>query len=667
MTVRKIKRLLIANRGEIACRIMRSCRSMGIEAVAVYSDPDSRSLHTRMADLTVALGGAETRESYLNMEKVLAAAKSAQCDAIHPGYGFLSENADFAARVLAAGMYFIGPSPEAIRALGDKLSSKRIARAAAVPLLPSVEDIDWEKDAAGCRPRIEAFVKQFGFPLLIKASAGGGGRGMKKVLRAEDLDEALGSASREAQSFFGNSMLFIERYVERARHVEVQIVGDRHGNVLHLFDRDCSCQRNHQKVIEEAPAPALKDETRAMLYDAACRLAKAAGYSNAGTVEFLVDHNQQIYFLEVNSRLQVEHPVTEAITGVDLVALQIEVAEGRDLLKSPPPIPERPIGCAIEVRICAEQPEHGFIAATGRLNAVTWPEGEQVRIDTGFTPGDRVTHYYDSLLAKLIISGASRQESLQRLYDAFECTAISGIATNLAFIQRLVKQPAFIDVQHHIQWAQQFASGPEQGNYLAAIAAGLLAARPLPQHAGPWDRRNAFRICGAARQLHRVKVNDDVLDVSLESHDGASFMLSSSGQSTTFRLLEESSHEPFRSLRLLSDHPYFCQVLSTGESSDVIVNGQRYLLHVDVGVAHAVDDNSHTNFQVKSPLPGKVVAVKVQPAQMVEEGQILAILESMKMEHPIVAPRQASVATVHVSAGSVVEAKSPLFSMVTVQ
>lgn len=663
MKVRKIEKLLVANRGEIACRIFRTCRARGVETIAVYSDADRGALHTQMADHAIALGGSETNSTYLSAEKILSAAQSLQVDAIHPGYGFLSENAAFAESVARLGMAFVGPSAAAIRSLGDKISSKRIARAAGVPLLPSVEDIDWSGDRVAVVERMHAFGSQHGFPILVKASAGGGGRGMKKIGRGEDIESALESATRESESFFGDGTLFAERFVERARHVEVQIFGDLHGNVIHLFDRDCSCQRHHQKVIEEAPAPHLRPETRSALHAAACRLCKEAGYSNAGTVEFLVDEQENFYFLEVNSRLQVEHPVTEMITGLDLVALQLDVTEGRDFATAPVVLrSDAERGHAIEVRVCAEVPEEGFVASTGLIRHLNWPEPMIARTDTGFRCGDRVTHYYDSLLAKLIVHAADRAAAVAALYQALGTTTIFGVSTNLAFVHRLVGDPDFVGVNHHIQWAEKHALPTGSPETIAAVAA-LLDRRVSAQgSASPWASATAFRVAGECRSIHRVAIEDDCLLVTMRSDDGCTWAVGAREKEFVVELLSDKFHGNVRHLLLASDQVYDCRVLQSA-FLEVLVNGERFRVVIAPPAEKSGNQAGQGAMIVRSPLPGKVVAVRTTVGVVVKEGDTLAILESMKMEHPILAPSAATVTQVHVQPGAVVEAKAALFDL----
>ncbi len=438
MTVmtKSIKTLLVANRGEIAMRVLRACKELGITGVAVYSDPDRSAPHVAMADVAVPIGGATPRESYLVGEKIIAAAKQTGADAIHPGYGFLSENADFAAMVRDAGITFVGPSPEAIRMLGDKVAAKTLARNANVPTAGgsdgAIDDAKRASDVA----------RQIGFPVLIKAAAGGGGKGMRVVTSEEELEHALESAQREALGAFGDGRVFIEKYILNPRHIEFQILADEHGNVIHLGERECSVQRRHQKVVEESPSAALDPELRARMGGAACALVAAAGYTNAGTVEFLVDSSGGFFFLEVNTRLQVEHPVTEFVTGIDIVHRQIAIAQGETLDLRQEDVRQR--GWAIECRIIAEDPYNGFLPSTGTLTDAILPSGQGVRNDTAAVPGLVVSPHYDSMLGKLIVWGEDREEAIARMKRALDEMRIVGVATSIPFCRFVLDQRAFV-------------------------------------------------------------------------------------------------------------------------------------------------------------------------------------------------------------------------------
>jgi acetyl-CoA carboxylase biotin carboxylase subunit len=426
------KSVLIANRGEIACRIIRTLKAMDIRAIAVYSDADAGARHVEMADDAVHIGEAHPLKSYLDQDAVLAAAKSSGAEAIHPGYGFLSENAGFARRVVAAGLTWIGPHPDAIDKMGNKQAARRTMNDAGVPLVPGADVAELEA--------VRHAAADLGYPVMIKAAAGGGGIGMKIVWGEDELAAALEEARTRAERSFGDGSVYVEKYVEEPHHIEMQIFGDKHGNVLHIFERECSVQRRHQKVVEESPSPMISDDTRRRMAEAAIRGSHGIGYDNAGTLEFLVDRFQNFYFLEMNTRLQVEHPVTEEVTGLDLVRLQLEVAAGRPL-----PITQDDVkqsGHAMEFRIYAENPKN-FFPAPGTITTLVWPEGEGVRIDTGVREGDTITPFYDPMIAKLITHGRSRDEALSRMRRAVEATRIEGIKTNLPFLLEVLDDPDF--------------------------------------------------------------------------------------------------------------------------------------------------------------------------------------------------------------------------------
>jgi 3-methylcrotonyl-CoA carboxylase alpha subunit len=493
------RRILIANRGEIAVRIAATLQQMGITAIAVYSDPDRRSLHVQSADEAYPLGGTTSAESYLRIDRLIDIATARGAEAIHPGYGFLSENEDFARACADAGLAFIGPSPEVIRDMGDKIIAREKFRAAGVPVVPG-----WSGPAdAG----VEAFRREaasIGYPVLVKAAAGGGGKGMRVVEAEADLPASLESARREAGAAFGDGRVFLEKYLPRPRHVEVQIFGDRGGNVVHLFERECSIQRRHQKLIEESPSPALSADLRRAMGDAAVRAARAIGYTGAGTVEFLLDDKGAFYFLEVNTRLQVEHGVTELVTGRDLVRAQVLVAAGLPLPFGQDDL--RQEGHAIECRVCAEDPARGFLPSTGRIEHHAPPAGPEIRVDAGVSPGSEVTVHYDPLLAKLLTRGRDRAEALARMEWALARYALLGVTTNIDFLRRVVTHPAFRAGQLHTHFLEEHdLAGPADETLPdeALIAAALSATDAAPfspagngpggTPADPWHAAGAWR------------------------------------------------------------------------------------------------------------------------------------------------------------------------------
>ena len=527
------KQILIANRGEIAIRVMGACKELGIQTVAVYSDADKHALHVQQADKAIHLGPAAPKESYLDMDKIIHAAKQANADAIHPGYGFLSENASFAAAVTSAGLTFIGPSAESIRAMGDKAESKIRMKEAGVPTVPGYEGLEREQDFAQA-------AKEIGYPVLVKAAAGGGGKGMRVVNEENELHEAIESARREALHAFGDHRLLIEKYIAKAHHIEFQVFGDGHGNLVHLFERECSVQRRHQKIIEETPSPLLTPDPstrgatpyraepqsgqrlREEMGQAAVAAANAVNYYNAGTVEFIVDPDTlEFYFLEMNTRLQVEHPITEYATALDLVHWQIRIAAGERFPYSQEQISQR--GHAIECRVYAEDPAHGFLPSTGRLLGYIEPRGPGIRVDSGFAAGDEVTHFYDPLLAKLIVYAENRETAIQRMGAALKEFIVHGVLTNIDFLQAVLRHPDFANGKVSTRWVENnLESGSllpamqeqapalhiltaaladltianRQSSTLAPGASAGVENRSEPDPYSPWKNPNGFRIGG---------------------------------------------------------------------------------------------------------------------------------------------------------------------------
>ena len=492
------KKILIANRGEIAIRIMRACKELGIQTVAVYSDADKNSLHVQPADEAIHIGTASPRESYLNAEVLIRAALSSQADAIHPGYGFLSENASFAAVVESAKLTFIGPSADSIRAMGDKAESKIAMKKAGVPTVPGCEGLESDDE-------FKKAAKEIGYPVLVKAAAGGGGKGMRVVHSESELSEGIESARREALHAFGDERLLIEKYVANAHHVEFQVFGDQHGHLIHLFERECSVQRRHQKIIEETPSPLLTPELRKQMGEAAVRAAKAVNYFNAGTIEFIFDPQlSTFYFLEMNTRLQVEHPITELTTGLDLVQWQIRVAAGEQFPYSQGQLTQR--GHAIECRVYAEDPANGFLPSTGKLLQFIEPRGPGIRVDSGFRAGDEVSHFYDPLLAKLIVHAENRETAIQRMQAALKDFVVHGVATNIDFMQALLSHPDFANGQVTTRWVENSFnwSPPDEPSFESLIAVSLadiaitnrksqIVNPNEPDQYSPWKNPSGFR------------------------------------------------------------------------------------------------------------------------------------------------------------------------------
>jgi acetyl-CoA carboxylase biotin carboxylase subunit len=490
-------RILIANRGEIAIRIMRACKELGIQTVAVYSEADKSALHVQFADEAILLGAAAPKESYLNIDRIIEAARQTKADAIHPGYGFLSENASFAETVAAAGLTFIGPSADSIRAMGDKAESKVSMRKAGVPTVPGFEGLESEKD-------FKKAAKEIGYPVLVKAAAGGGGKGMRVVEKEGDLGEAIESAKREALNAFGDERLLIEKYLPNAHHIEFQVFGDKHGNLVHLFERECSVQRRHQKIIEETPSPVLTLKLRKEMDEAAVKAARAVNYFNAGTVEFIFDPTlSSFYFLEMNTRLQVEHPITELVVGLDLVQWQIRVAAGEKFPFAQKDFTQR--GHAIECRVYAEDPANGFLPSTGKLLQYIEPRGPGLRVDSGFAAGNEVTHFYDPLLAKLIVYGENREVAVQRTQAALHEFVVHGVMTNIDFLQDVLAHDDFKNGDVSTRWVEtKFNWQPAEPSFEALIAAGLAdttmsSVKSRVSHAdepdpySPWKNQTGFR------------------------------------------------------------------------------------------------------------------------------------------------------------------------------
>ena len=642
-------KLLIANRGEIACRIARTARRLGIGTVAVFSDADAGALHAKSCDEAVRIGPPPARESYLDIEAILAAARATGADAIHPGYGFLSENARFAEAVEAAGLVFVGPKPASIRAMGDKAESRRRMAAAGVPVVPGYDGED-QSDA-----RLLAEAESIGRPLMIKASAGGGGKGMRVVRAGDDFAAALASARREAESAFGDGRVILERYVDRPRHIEIQVFGDSHGNLVHLFERDCSLQRRHQKVLEEAPAPHLPDATRAAMAETALAAARAIDYRGAGTVEMLLGGDGRFYFMEMNTRLQVEHPVTEAITGQDLVEWQLTVAAGRPL-----PLRQDEIridGHAVEVRLYAEDPFADDRPQTGPLDRLVFPQtGPGGRIDTGVEAGDSISPFYDPMIAKLICHGPDRKAALAGLRRMLAGTVIAPLVTNQPLLMAIAADPAvgeggmdtgFIPQNRDSLLAPPVASAP-------LLAAAALAARGdrdsgERDRESPWRQADGFRLNAEAVERFAWRLGDAPVEARLAG-GGESLALLQDGLRLPITAVDSRDgrldfvlagvRHSYRHLRLkdglqLQDDRMVARLLNPPDPGQA-------------GDAAPADD------RIAAPMPGRITAVLVAPGDSVRRGQRLVTMEAMKMEHALVAPADAVVETITVAAGALV-------------
>ena len=683
-------KILIANRGEIACRVAATARRMAVRTVAVYSDADAHAKHVYACDEAVHIGGSAPRDSYLRWERMIEAARSTGAQAVHPGYGFLSENDEFAQACADAGLVFIGPTPSAIKAMGLKAESKRLMEQAGVPLVPGYHGAN--QDTALLRREADGI----GYPVLIKASAGGGGKGMRVVERAADFDAALASCKREAVNSFGNDAVLIEKYVQRPRHIEIQVFGDSQGNCVWLFERDCSVQRRHQKVLEEAPAPGLTPSMRKQMGEAAVAAARAVNYVGAGTVEFIVeqvsrhsreggnpehsgaqalgprlrgdDGEMNFFFMEMNTRLQVEHPVTEAITGLDLVEWQLRVASGERL-----PLLQEQLkitGHAIEARICAENPDNNFLPATGTLRVYRKPaasafEAGAVRIDDGVREGDAISPFYDSMIAKLIVHADTREQALAELDEALAQTHIVGLATNVQFLRQVVRSPSFsqanldtglIERERAVLFNQEPIGLPQAA--AAAVAQTLLDEQTL-EGSDPFSRRDGWRSHGTATRRFQFEFHGQPQDAELTyGHDGALALSIGGGAAAPLEFVRSGSGIDLR----YAGQRHRASVYSTGELDHVFTaRGATQILATDL-LAHAGEGVVDLG-RLTAPMPGKIVSFSVRAGDKVSKGQALAVMEAMKMEHTIAAPADGLVAEVLYAAGDQVAEGAELLKL----
>ncbi len=696
------KKILIANRGEIACRVAATARRMAIRTVAVYSDADAQARHVGACDEAVHIGGSAPQDSYLRWERVIEAAKATGAQAIHPGYGFLSENEAFARACAEAGLVFVGPPPSAIQAMGLKAESKQLMERAGVPLVPGYHGSS--QDPA----LLAREADRIGYPVLIKASAGGGGRGMRAVDRAQDFQAALASCQREAIASFGDGAVLIEKYVQRPRHIEIQVFGDAQGNYVYLFERDCSVQRRHQKVLEEAPAPGMTEVMRQRMGAAAVAAAKAVKYVGAGTVEFIVEQRDAVeaedlsaagppqgarapsggsaeapassvgafFFMEMNTRLQVEHPVTEAITGLDLVEWQLRVAAGEPL-----PLKQEQLriqGHAIEARICAETPDNNFLPATGRLDVARWPAHVQflppvrwadggaqpVRIDAGFGEGDPISPFYDSMIAKLIVHGDTREQALARLDEALAQTHIVGVSTNVQFLRHVVRSRSFAQAELDTgliprEQAVLFNQEPV-GLALAAAAAvaQALTRERATEGADPFSRRDGWRSHGVTVRRFAFEFRGEPARAELTYlHDGGlNLTVENLSGMLTFAATPHGIDLDFAGQRLL------VAVHADGEADHVFsARGATQILAIDL-LAHAGEAHAEAG-RLTAPMPGKVLSFAVKAGDQVARGQALAVMEAMKMEHTIVAPEDGVVAELLYAPGDQVAEGAELLTL----
>lgn len=655
--IRPITRLLIANRGEIARRIIRSAQQMGIATVAIYADGDVDAPFVHEADTAIALNGETSLETYLDGEKVLAACERSNADAIHPGYGFLSENSDFAKQVIEAGIAWVGPSPEAIASMGDKLSAKQLMQEADVPMLPAREIKDGDD--------LESLASEIGYPILVKASAGGGGRGMRVVESAEELSDAVDSARREAASAFGDDTVFLERWLASSRHVEIQILGDTHGNLVHCFERECSIQRRHQKIIEEAPSSAVDDELRQRMGEAALSAARKIGYSSAGTVEFLLS-GSEFFFLEVNTRLQVEHPVTEAITGLDLVREQIRIAEGEPLSVSQEDLSIN--GHAIEARLYAEDPARDFLPSPGTLSAWQLPALTQAgnahsnmggdRIDSGVEAGSEVSMNFDPMMAKFIVHAATRREAASRLARLLESTRIQGLTTNRDFLVATLRTAEFLSGDTNTDFIEKTNPASNralgQDEYLHAAIACLMEAQARRRAAAkvltsiPSGWRNTIM----PFEQHEFELDGDSLSIEYRLQRSGKFEFRSADSVYLVGLYEAGTGQ------VDLDIDGVRRVYSIDQVNMTNLGGCQWLVHGplgDIELSHLPrfpnTENTDEGSGLMAPMPGVVVSTEVFVGEAVEKGQLLLVLEAMKMEHRIIAPRDGSISELHVKEG----------------
>ncbi|HEX4597743.1 MAG TPA: acetyl/propionyl/methylcrotonyl-CoA carboxylase subunit alpha [Burkholderiaceae bacterium] len=656
------KKILIANRGEIACRVIRTARQMGIGTVAVYSEADRNARHVELADEAVAIGPAPSKQSYLNIERILAACQQTGAEALHPGYGFLSENAAFCARLESEGIVFIGPKAESIRAMGDKIASKRLAEAAGVTTIPGYTDVIADADQA------LKIAREIGYPVMIKASAGGGGKGLRVAWNDVECRDGYQSCRNEAKNAFGDDRVFIEKFIVEPRHIEIQVLGDAHGNLLYLWERECSIQRRHQKVIEEAPSPLLDERTRQAMGEQACALARAVNYQSAGTVEFVVDQQRRFYFLEMNTRLQVEHPVTEFITGLDLVEWMIRVAARERLTLKQQEL--RRDGWAIECRINAEDPARGFLPSTGRLVRFLPPAGRpgQVRVDTGVVEGDEISIYYDSMIAKLIAHGPDRAQAVTTMRDALNRFAVRGVSTNIAFQSALMRNMRFLEGRLHTGLiAEDFPNGfhPAQAVHPRPLLIAAVAAYTRWRYV---DRAGKItgQLRGHARKIGFdwiVQARSESIQVQIEPHDsgcdvvhdGKRHQLATSWQ--IGQILFEAEFDGLPVCLQVERAGVRYRILHEGVLMEATVLSPRAAELLALMPKKVPPDLSKF---LLSPMPGLLVEVAVKPGQEVKAGDRLATIEAMKMENILRAERDSVIEDQLAGAGESVAVDQPI-------
>ncbi len=661
---KRITKLLIANRGEIAVRIMRTATKMGIRTVGIYSRIDADSLHITMADETICIGEAELSETYLNIAKIIEIAKEKGCDAIHPGYGFLAENAAFVKACDDADIIFIGPDAKSMHVMGNKIEARAWAKKSGVPITEGV---------TGNKETLMNAGTKIGFPVLLKAAAGGGGKGMTIVREAGQLEEALEATARQAKAYFGDDTVYIEKYLEEPRHIEIQILGDLHGNVIHLFERECSIQRRYQKIIEESPSATLTPEVRAKMGTAAVQIGKEIGYSSAGTIEFLVDKNLNFYFLEMNTRIQVEHPVTELVTGIDIVEEQIKIAEGEPLRMKQEDI--RQHGHAIECRIYAEDPENNFLPSPGFMTLYCEPQGDHIRIDTGVTPGSEIKSAFDPMISKLVVWAETRDQAARRMNEALAFYGIHGIRTNISYLKKLIVGEPFLSNtistkfcdEHTEEIVEEIKVEKQEIPRHILLTGYLLLSLRHPSSEGVilekpgelWSKVGFWR--------HRIH-----LTVSCEGEEFPVFIPDYSEKTLDIEIAGTKYHAEIKEVKdcflqfTVNDEPYHILYSEDHDHRDYVsLGGHIFLMRrldflPDERIAASAESLGADQSHVNAPMPGKVIKINVKPGDKVKKGAVLLILEAMKMENNIVASRNAVVSEVNVELNEHVKVHSPL-------
>jgi len=662
-------KILIANRGEIACRVIRTCRRLGISPIAVYSEADATAQHVRLADAAYPIGGPRPADSYLRGDAIIEAALTSGAQAIHPGYGFLSENADFADAVARAGLVFIGPSGDSMRRMGSKAGAKELMAARGVPVVPGYTGED--QDAA----LLAREAQRIGFPLMIKAAYGGGGKGMRIVRAAGEFAANLESCQREAKNAFGRDRVLLERYVEHPRHIEFQVFGDAHGNIVHLNERECSAQRRYQKVLEETPSPFVTPQLRAKMGEAAIAAARALDYVNAGTVEFIVGQGGDFYFMEINTRLQVEHPVTEMVLGLDLVELQLRVAAGEALPASlirNKSIPQH--GHAIELRLYAEDPEQGFLPGSGKLETLRLPTpSDHVRIDSGVVEGDTVTIFYDPMIAKLIVWDATRDAALLRMREALAACAVVGPKSNVEFLERLVRHPAVVEgridtgyLDRHLdEFVGESDSDVAEPMFAAATAWLLHEEAQAPRDArasndphSPWARADAWRVGHAGKRIVALLDRGERVEITAHGANGAYRIDTGTAQAAIAHAKLENG-----ALNAEIDGVARRWQVALDRDGITVHDGARRHVFTHAPAFAWTQDAAASGDRVVAPMPGRIVVVKAKPGDEVAEGAELLVMEAMKMELSLKAPRAGKVEAVQAAAGDFVEADAVLVKL----